>query len=258
MSQISMLKYSGEKFAAENRALPHERAIAISIAGSTHAVMMASPEDLKDFAFGFLLGDGVIETSSEIEDYQEVETTLGLDLQIRLCAQKAQNYQKRKRAMAGPVGCGLCGVESLELAVPQLEALMPMEVDQNLPWQALDALKSAQKSREISGALHGAGLLNSNGEMLIAREDIGRHNAVDKVIGAALLAGEDLQDKVMVLSSRVSLDLVVKAVRARCPVLIARASPSDLAFEYAQKWGLRLVAPVFEDEYFQNGERNDG
>ncbi len=249
-----MIRFDGKSFHKANRALPEERAVALSIQGSTHAVMMASPHDLEDFAYGFLLSDGVIAAANEIEAVEAVEAGLGIDLQIRLTRELAARYQQTRRSMVGPVGCGLCGVESLELAVPELKPVEPVLAEGEMPWRALLALEEAQTSRRQTGALHAAAILDANGELLVAREDIGRHNALDKAIGALMRNGKPTTGKIAVLSSRVSLDLVVKAVRARIGMVVARASPSDLALQYAQKWGLNLTAPVFHDEYFQSGD----
>ncbi len=257
MMEKTLDHYDGQSLSKVERALPAERAVAISVGGSTHAVMMASPSDLEDFAYGFLLADGAIEACDDVDRVEIVQVPLGLDVQVRLRADLAETYRARKRAMAGPVGCGLCGVESLELAVPDLPRVEPIALPQDFPFRALEVLQKAQKSRAQTGALHGAALLDNKSRVIFAREDIGRHNAVDKVIGAALRAGLPMQEYALVVSSRVSLDLVIKAVRAGIPNLIARASPSDLAVQYAQKWRLRLIAPVFQEEYFQSGESDE-
>lgn len=247
------VRLSGEF--SEYRALPREAAIALSIGGSTHAVMMASPDDLVDFAYGFLLADGVIAKASDIDDVSIVETDLGIDVQVRL--QNADEYRAQKRAqnrtMVGPVGCGLCGVESLELAVPNLVRVKPMPIETALPFEAVAALADAQNLRQKSGALHAAGLYDGS-KIIHAREDIGRHNALDKSLGAMLRESMDSANLIAVISSRISLDLVIKAVRAGIGTLIGRASPSDLAVKYAEIWGLKLIAPVFKDEYFISGE----
>ncbi len=250
-----MLKYDGHVFSVEERICPHERAVAISVGGSSHAVMMTSPADLEDFAYGFLLTDGVISHADQIEDVEIVEGELGIDIQVRLMAELAENYRERRRALVGPVGCGLCGIESLELAVPELVRVKPARLFDTFPWQALEELQRAQRRREKTGALHGAALLDGEGALVLSREDIGRHNALDKVIGAGLRNNITFEGKVAVLSSRVSLDLVIKTVRAGIGTLIARASPSDLAVKYAENWGLNLIAPVFEKEYFQSGAK---
>ncbi len=251
-----MMKYDRKGFEKAERILPEERAVAVVVGGSTHAVMMASPSDLEDFAAGFLFTEDVIDSADEIEAIEILPQELGVEIQIRLVAEKTQNYQTRRRAMIGPVGCGLCGVESLELALPDLEAVTPLTLDDDFPWRALEALGNAQSARKISGAIHGAAILNLAGDVILAREDIGRHNAIDKVIGAAKTTGLALEGHVLVSSSRVSLDLVVKAARARVGAFVARATPSDLAVKYAQKLKLPLIAPVFNSEYYTTGEKS--
>ncbi len=249
-----MKRFDGKSWQSATRILPEERAVAISVGGSNHAVMMASPNDLEDFAYGFLKSDGVIKNMSEIDDVTIVPSQLGVDIQVRLTPENAENYRAQRRAMVGPVGCGLCGIESLELAVPELKSVQSRPLPDEWPWRALQDLEDAQSARKISGAIHGCALLCAKGELVIVREDIGRHNAMDKVIGAAMRAEIETEQHILVTSSRVSLDLVIKAVRAGVGTLIARASPSTLALEYAEKWGLALIAPVFENEYFQMGE----
>lgn len=248
-----MMKFDGQSFTEATRVLPEERAVAVSVGGSTHAVMMATPHDLEDFAAGFLITDGVVDHVDEIEDVTVVEGKLGFDVQVRLISAKSEAYRGMRRAIVGPVGCGLCGIESLELAVPELDAVTPIEVNEAFPWQATEALETGQLKRRSSGAIHGAALVDVQGQLLLVREDIGRHNAVDKVIGAAARQKIDASQHIMVVSSRVSLDLVIKAVRAKIGVLIAKSTPSDLAIRYAQEWNLALIAPVFTTEYFSNG-----
>lgn len=234
------------------RPLPRERPIALSIGGSTHAVMMASPDDLTDFAYGFLLGDGVITNKAQLGSIEWVESENGIELQISLDHAVTEHYRATRRTMAGPVGCGLCGVESLELVIPDLKPVANGIAIAD-PRAVFTRLREAQAERALSGALHAAAIADAAGEILAVREDIGRHNAVDKVIGHAIRTELLPHDHALVVTSRVSIDLIIKAVRAGFGTLIGRATPSDLAADWATRWGLTLIAPVFDDVYYVNG-----
>lgn len=239
--------------ALKNQDLPLEAALALSVNGQHFRVMMGTPLDLEDFAYGYLFCEGIITQNTQIRSVHIQERDLGYDIHIIADDAAMERVNARSKSAMGPVGCGLCGLEALEQVYPELSPLMNITLSPDAPYKALENLMNAQILRQKYHAMHGAALIDEAGNMLLAREDIGRHNAMDKVIGAALRNGQLADGAALVLSSRVSIDLIFKAVRAK-KALIAKSTPSNLALNYANRLNLNLIAPVFRDEYFTNGE----
>ena len=244
-SPFPRLSFAGGVAREIARVLPAEVAVALSYNGSTHAVMMATPADLTDFARGFTVSEGIA-ALAEIERIDEVETPLGVDLQIWLTDGAAARAVERRRAMAGPVGCGLCGIESLEEVVrdpPKVTGGLVMTPAQVM--QAVAEMPRHQPLHDATRAAHCAALWQSGG-VVLSREDVGRHNAVDKLIGAATLPAGDAA---LILTSRVSIDLVQKACTAGFPVLIAVSAPTAAAVRMADAAGLTLIANARPDGF---------
>lgn len=229
-----------------SRMLPEEIAVALSYNGSTQAVMMATPGDLVDFAYGFSLTEGIA-TPQEIESVTPVETQRGIDLQIWLTPQAAARQSARRRHMTGPVGCGLCGIDSLEEAVraprqvpEQAFILDPAEVR-----AAIASLPGAQPLHDATRAAHAAGFWSDG--LLAVREDVGRHNALDKLAGH--LARTPHGPGAVLLTSRVSIDMVQKVAALGAPMLIAVSAPTAHAVEMADQAGLTLIALARPDRF---------
>ncbi|MGI9282342.1 MAG: formate dehydrogenase accessory sulfurtransferase FdhD [Endozoicomonas sp.] len=222
--------------------LPDEVAVSLSYNGISHAVMVASDNDLEDFALGFTLSEGLVSHSDHIYSISSTQTDLGFVLEIKIAQRDFQNLKKRRRNLQGRSGCGLCGHESLEstfspLALLPGSALPPGENLQGIrqrirDWQPLGA---------DSGALHAAALLNQTGDIILCREDIGRHNALDKLLGAAIKQSVDLSSSCIVMTSRCSIELVRKAVRCRLGTLVTLAAPSSLSVATARTHHLNLI-----------------
>lgn len=228
------------------RSLPEEVAVALSFNGTTQAVMMATPADLEDFAYGFALTEGIAEPS-EIESVEAVEAPRGLDLQIWLRPEAEARLSKRRRTMAGPVGCGLCGIDSLEEATramrpvpPSAFRMTPSEVT-----AAIASLPGAQPLHDATRAAHAAGFWN--GRLIAAREDVGRHNALDKLAGH--LIRQPRQDGAVILTSRVSIDMVQKVAALGVPILIAASAPTAQAVALAEACGITLIALARPDRF---------
>ncbi len=221
------------------RALPEEVAVALSYNGSTQAVMMATPADLTDFAYGFSLTEGIAQPA-EIESVEVVETPHGLDVQIWLQPQAEARLAKRRRTMAGPVGCGLCGIDSLEEATRKM-AVVPASAFQMTAAEvraAVASLPGAQPLHDATRAAHAA-CFWSNG-LIAAREDVGRHNALDKLTGHLIRTPH--RDGAVILTSRVSIDMVQKVAALGAPVLIAVSTPTAQATALAESVGITLIA----------------
>lgn len=225
------------------RPLATEVAVALSYNGSTEAVLMASPADLVDFAYGFSLTEGLA-TPAQIERIEPVVTPLGIDVQIWVAEDVATRLTARRRHRVGPVGCGLCGIETLTEAMRPLtplraQGLRLTDVEAEAAVASLDA---AQPLRDATRATHAAGFWTPAEGLVALREDVGRHNALDKLAGA--LRGRDPASGAVVLTSRVSVDLVQKCATLGAPVLLAVSAPTTAAVDAARAAGLTLAAPV--------------
>jgi len=225
------------------RALPEEVPVALSFGGSTQAVMMATPADLRDFGIGFALSEGLIRSSADIVSLDIIEVDQGFDVQMRLADDVQAALSARRRKMAGPVGCGLCGIESIEEALRALPDRdeVKFELSTENVREAVRSLSMHQKLRAETGAVHAAGFYHPGQGMLCVREDVGRHNALDKLIGAMARSGASASDGAIVITSRVSVDMVQKAVIAGAGLLIAVSAPTALAVRTAEAAGLTLV-----------------
>lgn len=240
------------------RAVPEETAVAIVLNGSTHAVMMATPADLEDFAVGFALSEGIVAGAGEVEGVEIVEQAQGIEARLWLPEDRAEAMAARRRAMAGPVGCGLCGIESLEEAVRALPRVLARttitaaEVD-----QAVTGLSALQTLNARTRAVHAAGFFLPGKGVLLAREDVGRHNALDKLAGAMARQGVDGSSGAIVITSRVSVEMVQKCAMAGVPVLIAVSAPTAHALRLAEAAGITLAAIARGDgfEIFTHPER---
>lgn len=251
---------SGTRAAA--RMLPEETPVALSYAGTTHAVMMASPTDLEDFAIGFSLTEGVIASPGEIEAIEIEQAGEGIDIQIRLVDDANTRFQARRRRLAGPVGCGLCGIESIEEAVRAVADLNGTSAafSSSDIVQAVRLLSKAQPMHAETGAVHAAGFYVPGKGIVAAREDVGRHNALDKLAGALARAGTDGAQGAVVITSRVSVEMVQKAAAMGSAAIFAVSAPTALAVRTAEQAGMMLVALVRGDEFdvFTHPERLTG
>jgi FdhD protein len=237
--------------------VPEETAIAFVYDGASEAVMMATPQDLEDFAFGFSLTEGIVDQSLDIRSLEIVSSASGIELRIELAEVRRELVSKRRRQRAGPAGCGLCGIESLAEA---MRALPPVENDFSVRREdvveGMRLLNDAQSLNRKTHAVHAAGLYRPNEGAIVVREDVGRHNALDKVAGALGRAGGGA-DGLLLLTSRVSVELVQKAAMMGASILAAVSAPTALALRVAQEAGICVIGVVRgEDmEIFTHPER---
>jgi len=223
--------------------LADEVAIALSYGGTTHAVMMATPADLRDFAAGFSLTEGIINSLEEIEKISILELDEGIDIQISLTKRPRAAFSARRRHMAGPVGCGLCGIESIEAAkrpLPQITSDLRIEATQLQT--AFADMRQAQQLNALTRCAHAAGFYVAGRGLVMIREDIGRHNALDKLIGAVLRERETIDQGIIVVTSRLSVEMVQKAAIAGAPILAAVSAPTAEAVRNGSAAGMTLVA----------------
>jgi FdhD protein len=219
--------------------------VAFRYSGFPHAVMMATPDDLEDFAIGFSLSEGIMVSASDLPDISVVSCDEGLTLDVSLKGEDLHRYlaTRRVRQLRGHTSCGLCGVEDLgDVArIPaRIRAAPPLDPDLIQP--ALDALRSWQPlSRQTRGA-HAAAWVGLDGELRMIREDVGRHNALDKLIGAMVRRDGDVASGFCLITSRCSFEMVQKAVAAGFPALVSAGAPTSYAVRLAVAAGLKLYS----------------
>ena len=233
------------------RIVPEEVPIAFSYGGTSHAVMMGTPADIEDFAVGFSLTEGIITNIDQIAAIEPVEDEQGIDVQIALVDDAADALRLRRRHMAGPVGCGLCGIESIEQAVRKVPdvSTVALKLTQKDIVRAVALLNDAQPLHRETHAVHGAGFYIPSDGLLVVREDVGRHNALDKLCGAVVRSGHKGADGVVAVTSRLSVEMVQKAAILGSSVLVAISAPTALAIRTAEEAGMTLVALVRGDDF---------
>jgi FdhD protein len=239
------------------RTLAEEVPVAFSYDGATHAVLMATPDDLEDFALGFSYTEGIVTTPGEIAELAVVSVAEGIVLRMWLTGERSVALAARRRRFVGPAGCGMCGLESLaeaNRAIPM--AGYDLRVSRQDIEEAVAALPASQLLNTQTRAVHAAAFWRPD-QSLVLREDVGRHNALDKLAGALLHAGRSAGEGVIVLSSRISIELVQKAGMMGASVIVGVSAPTALAVRTAEATGLTLVGIARDDgfEAFTHPER---
>lgn len=225
------------------RALAIEAPVSVEVSGIGYAVMMATPADLDDFALGFALAEGLVETPAQLTKIGVHPIEGGWALRLWLAPDRAHLALERARRRVSESSCGLCGIENIEAVLRPLPSVIAhIDVDRSAIARALAALADHQPLGRATGAVHAAAFCTPAGEILCAREDVGRHNALDKLVGALARAAIDPAGGFILLSARCSYELVEKTVRAGCPMLVTISAPTSLAAERAAAAGLTLVA----------------
>jgi FdhD protein len=243
------------------RAIPEETAIALTYNGTTYAVMMATPQDLEDFAIGFSLSERVVDGMEAIEQLEAVETEFGIELRMWLKDIDAARLAERRRQHVGPTGCGLCGIESLAEAMrPPLPVSGARKFTSAEIMEAVASMAPAQVLNHETRAVHAAGYWQPGRGLIAIREDVGRHNALDKLCGALVRGREDARAGLIVLTSRISVEMVQKAASVGAPVLVAVSAPTALAVKMAELCGMTQVAIARPDgfEVFTHQARIEG
>ncbi|WP_033922183.1 formate dehydrogenase accessory sulfurtransferase FdhD [Sphingomonas sp. 37zxx] len=225
---------------AIDRAIAEETPIAIECNGIGYAVLMATPADLADLAYGFALAERLIDRADDVLDVDEHSTDAGIVLRITLAERVAMRIVDRVRHRVSESACGLCGIENLEQALRPLPRVEPAAIDDAAIFAALALLDQHQPLHRATGAVHAAAACTANGDPWLVREDVGRHNAFDKLIGAMLRERADWGGGFALLTSRCSYELVEKAVLAGCPLLATISAPTTLAIRRAAQAGLAL------------------
>ncbi len=240
------------------RIIPEETAIAFTYEGGSYAVMMATPQNLEDFAVGFSVTEGLAASPADIRQLDIVEHAAGIELRMWLSEPRAGALNERRRHLAGPTGCGLCGIESLDEAVRtparvrQGDTFTPAEI-----MRALEALAPRQELNRQTRAVHAAAFWQPGSGLLAVREDVGRHNALDKLVGALSRDRVPGHSGMVLLTSRVSVEMVQKTAAVGAPLLVAVSAPTALALRTAETAGITLVAVARGDgfEIFTHPQR---
>ena len=236
--------YRNRVLSKDHRIVAEESAISLSYGGSTEAVMMATPADLEDFAIGFSLSEGIIEAIDEVTGIEVLEASGGIDLQISLKEDVDRALRVRRRAKAGPVGCGLCGVESIEEALKPAADVSKTSIRLTAGdiSSAMQALSANQPLNAETRSVHAAGFYVPGRGMLAVREDVGRHNALDKLIGHLAHNGITGSEGAVIMTSRLSVELIQKTAKLGSGILVGISAPPALAIDMANRAGMSLVA----------------
>ena len=240
------------------RLIPEETAIALTYNGGTYAVMMGTPRDLRDFALGFSLSEGIVRSTDEIETLDIVELDDGIELRMWLKPSSAELVNERRRHIAGPTGCGICGVESIAEAVrpaavvPNGRTFTPSDI-----MAAMASIHSLQQLNIRTRAVHAAAFWTPAHGVVALREDVGRHNALDKLAGALAEERVSASEGIVLLTSRVSVEMVQKTATIGAPLMVAVSAPTALAVRTADAAGITLAAIARADgfEVFTHPQR---
>ncbi|MFP5391973.1 MAG: formate dehydrogenase accessory sulfurtransferase FdhD [Gammaproteobacteria bacterium] len=217
--------------------------VALVYNGISHAVMMATPADLEEFALGFSLSEGIIDSPAQCYGIEVEQGAAGIAVQLEVASAAFMALKERRRSLAGRTGCGLCGVDSLQQVSRALPRLAPARgLHASGVRRALDAVGTEQQLTRLTGAAHAAAWCAMDGSLRVVREDIGRHNALDKVIGAMASSGAQPTDGFLLITSRVSFEMAQKAIMAGVPALVGMSAPTLAAVELAEQAGMTLLA----------------
>ena len=259
--RVPSLAVRGGGTSAGERTIPEETPVAMVYDGGAHAVMMATPADLEDFAVGFSLTEGVIPEAAAIASLEAVEQADGIEIRMWLVAGRGAALAERRRRIAGPTGCGLCGIDSLAEALrPVAQVGAGIVATSRDVMRAMADLAPRQALNRETHAVHAAAFWHPGDGIVFVREDVGRHNALDKLIGALARAGIDGATGLLLLTSRVSVEMVQKAAVAGIATLAAVSAPTSLAVRTAEAAGMTLVAVARRDgfEIFTRPDRIEG
>ncbi|WP_186475916.1 formate dehydrogenase accessory sulfurtransferase FdhD [Variovorax atrisoli] len=225
--------------------------VALEYNGISHAVMLATPLDLEDFALGFSLGEGILDAAHELYAVEAEQSALGFTVHMQVSGAAFARLKQRRRSMAGRTGCGLCGTESLTQVsreIPVLRDDVAVRFERGAIARAMLQLPSQRTLQEATGAVHAAAWCSADGEVMWLREDVGRHNALDKLVGALAANEVDASAGFIAVTSRASFEMVQKAAMAGAPLLAAVSAPTSFAVATAQRAGLTLVGFVRQQD----------
>jgi formate dehydrogenase accessory protein FdhD len=224
------------------RDVPEETPVALVFNGVSHAVMLATPADLEDFAMGFALGEGIVAKRQEVLEIDVVALNDGIEARVTLLSRQFAALKERRRALAGPTGCGLCGMESLDDVLRPLPKVGgDFTITAAALRRALADMPQHQILNRATGAVHAAAWADAHGNIVLLREDVGRHNALDKLIGALAARDIDTSQGALLLTSRLSFELVQKAAMAGIQLMTAVSAPTARAIRLAEQASITVI-----------------
>jgi FdhD protein len=237
------VRLDGDRASAASGAVAEEVPVAFVYNQRPHVVMMATPADFEDFAVGFTMSEEIVPSVTGIEDCQVVRYSQGVELQITIPPAAADALLTRGRQLVGQTGCGLCGVQTTAEALRPIRTVgASWSIEPAALWRAEASLAERQTLNKATASVHAAAWATADGSLEVVREDVGRHNALDKVLGALARQGRDASSGFVVMTSRASYELIQKATAAGIPILAAVSRPTGLAIRLAEASGLTLVA----------------
>jgi len=266
LTEVSVTRWrNGEQSTVQDK-VAEEVPIAFVFNGVSHAVMLATPLDLEDFALGFSLSEGILRDKSDLYDIEVVKQAQGIELRLDIATECFVKLKERRRNLVGRTGCGICGAESLEqaLRLPQMDILNKNVISKPLSAShiqaAFHAIQSKQVLQQATGATHACAWVNAQGEVDLLREDVGRHNAMDKLIGALARQENNRQENkepkrpnqqegFVLTSSRASVEMVQKVASAGIQVLAAISAPTGLAIRVAEMYGVTLIGFLRDQQF---------
>jgi len=229
--------------------LAEEAPVALVFNGISQAVMMATPADFEDFALGFGLTEGLLLDASELYGVEVAQACEGIEVQMEVSSACLARLKERRRTLAGRTGCGLCGTDSLAQVRRTLPTVVPLPLAREALAQAQRTLRSWQSMQQLTGASHAAAWCNAQGDVQVVREDVGRHNALDKLVGALVRERVEAAAGFICITSRASFEMVQKAAMAGVGTLAAVSAPTALAVDTAVQCGLALAGFVRGDDF---------
>ena len=249
-ASVTAERIASGRTATVSETLAEETPVTLSYNMSPHAVMMATPADLEDFAIGFSITEAIVRHAGDITRVSEVRYNRGIELQLDIPVDLATAVRARSRRLSGRTGCGICGTSSADDVLRTLPAVRcDAGIGASAITRAMRELSNRQPLNDLTGAVHAAAWAHRDGTLVHVREDVGRHNALDKLVGALVRAGEPAHDGFVVMTSRGSFELVQKAAVLGVPLLAAVSAPTALAVRVAHAVGLTLVG-FARDERF--------
>ncbi len=227
-----------------------ETPVSLEYNGISHAVMLASPSDLADFALGFSLTEGILHDASELYECEVVEQEQGMLVQMQIAAERFMQLKNKRRNLTGRTGCGLCGAESLDHAIRHPSPVNHQHTTHaSLLFAGMHAMQQLQPLQQRSGATHAAAWMRADGLISCVREDVGRHNALDKLIGALIQTKTDFTQGALLITSRASYEMVQKAASMNIGLIAALSAPTSLAIQLAEQANVTLAGFVKQDSH---------
>lgn len=247
-AEVSGVRIDAGCAAPVTETLADETPVTLVFNGVPHAVMMATPADLEDFAIGFSLTEGIVESATDISRVSVVRYSRGVELVVEVPDARAAAVRARHRRLSGRTGCGICGANSVDEVLRELPTVGGEPcIEATAVTRAMHELAERQPLNAATGGVHAAAWARRNGALMHVREDVGRHNALDKVVGAVVRAGTRAHDGFVVITSRGSFELVQKAAILQVGLLAAVSAPTALAVRVAHSVGLTLVGFARDD-----------